>query len=104
MFRKSLILFSLLFCLIVQLPAFANEMGYIPDEVLVRFKPKSNNIQKSTEEKSVVLSSLGGGTITQNYKIIPGLCLVKLPAGTSVKSALSAGAVIRAAADIRPGP
>jgi subtilisin family serine protease len=66
----------------------APEDSYVPGELLVRFAPKARGIQHSTAEKNVVLSALGGGTIIRNYEIVPGLSLVKLPAGTTIKDAL----------------
>ena len=36
---------------------------YALGELLVRFAPKTNGIQRNTEEKLQILSSLGGATI-----------------------------------------
>jgi uncharacterized repeat protein (TIGR01451 family) len=67
----------------------ASELNYVPGEVLVQFNPKENGDLRSTEDKTEILSSFGGGTIVRSYKIVPGLSLVKLPQGTSVESALA---------------
>jgi len=61
---------------------------YKPDELIVRFAPKVDSKQRNTTEKIQVLSSLGGGTIKREYKIVPGLSLVKLPPGLTVEDAL----------------
>ncbi|MHC4544956.1 MAG: S8 family peptidase [Planctomycetota bacterium] len=64
------------------------DTDYAPGELLVRFAPKAIGIQLNTEEKNDILTSLGGGTVEQNYTIVPGLSLVKLPTGLAVKDAL----------------
>src|SRR5208337_1645295 len=55
---------------------------YIPDEVLVRFKP-------GTSRRAMLLSHARvGGTIKREFKSVEGLQLVKLSPGTSLKYAL----------------
>lgn len=66
----------------------AANADYAPGELLVRFATKANGIPRTTEEKLQILSSLGGATIKRNFTIVPGLCLVKLPAGQIVEDAL----------------
>ena len=61
---------------------------YVEGELLVRFAPKADGIQRSLTEKNQILTSLGGGTIKRNFKIVPGLTLVELPSGLTVKDAL----------------
>jgi len=61
---------------------------YKPGELIVRFAPKQDGEQRSATEKNQILGSLGGGTIKSNFKIVPGLTLVELPAGVTVKDAL----------------
>jgi subtilisin family serine protease len=61
---------------------------YVPGEILVRFAPKAGSMQRNITEKSQILSSLGGGVIKHTFKIVPGLTLVKLPSGLTVKDAL----------------
>jgi len=65
-------------------PADAN---YAPGQLLVRFAAKENGQQMNLIEKNEILSSLGGATIQHNFKL-PGLTLVKLPTGQTVKDAL----------------
>lgn len=55
---------------------------YTPDQLLVRFAPGA--------QRAVVLQAAGGGTITLEYKLVPGLCVVTLPAGMTVAAALKA--------------
>ncbi|MBN1392692.1 MAG: S8 family serine peptidase, partial [Sedimentisphaerales bacterium] len=81
---------------------FGSEADYVPGEVLVRFKPKDNGVLRNTEEKTEILSSLGGGTITRSFKLVPGLSLVKLPEGTSVESALAAFSASAEVAHVQP--
>ena len=60
---------------------------YAPGELLVRFAPKANGMQRSTTEKNHILNSLGGGIIKHMYKL-PGLTYIKLPAGLAVQDAV----------------
>jgi len=66
----------------------ASELGYKEDELLVCFAPKAPGIQRSTTEKNEILRSLGLGTIKRDYRVVPGLSLVKLPSGQKVQDAL----------------
>jgi subtilisin family serine protease len=61
---------------------------YKPGELLVRFAPKDTGMQRSAKEKNDILSTLGLGTIKREYRIVPGLSLVKLPSGQKVEDAL----------------
>jgi len=65
------------------------EYPYVPGELLVRFAPTESGVQKSSFETSQILSTLGSVKIEENYKIVSGLSLVKLPPGQSVENALS---------------
>jgi subtilisin family serine protease len=64
------------------------EVRYVPGEVLVRFAPKANGVQRTTAEKNQVLSSLGGGTVEYEFWLVPGGSLVKLPPQMSVETAV----------------
>ncbi|MHC4462795.1 MAG: S8 family peptidase [Planctomycetota bacterium] len=68
--------------------ASAADPPYVPGQLLVRFAPKAKGVQRSMEEKNQILGSLGGGTIKRNFTIVPGLCLVELPEGQTVKDVL----------------
>ena len=68
------------------------EIPHAETEVLVRFAPQVEadacepNIMKSSKVNAL-LSSLGA-TIKQQYTIVPGLCLIRLPEGMTVADAL----------------
>ena len=68
------------------------EIPHAETEVLVRFAPQVEtdagepNVMKSSKVNAL-LSSLGA-TIKQQYSIVPGLCLVRLPEGMTVGDAL----------------
>jgi len=61
---------------------------YVPGELLVRFAPKPDGKQRSITEKNQFMISLGGSTIERDFKIVPGLSLVRLPSNMTVKEAL----------------
>lgn len=61
---------------------------YKTGELIVRFAPKDNGIQRNAEGKNQVLSSLGGAVLVRDFTIVPGLALVKLPSGKSVQDSL----------------
>jgi len=63
-------------------------LGHVPGELLVRFEPKANGIQRSRAEKTQILSSLGAATIREDFRIVPGLSHIKLPAGVTVEQAI----------------
>ncbi len=62
--------------------------GYVADELLVRFSPKSKGKQRAKAEKNDILASIGAGNIKRSYHLVPGLTVVKLPGGLSVENAL----------------
>src|SRR3972149_3723216 len=66
----------------------ADESAYKEDHLLVRFAPKDEGEELSTLQKSEMISTLSLGTVKKEYKIVPGLCLVKLSEGKSVQNAL----------------
>jgi hypothetical protein len=66
------------------LTTIPDDAEYAPGELLVRFAPKAKGIQYSTEEKNQIMSFLGEATVKENYRIVPGLSVVKLPAGVMV--------------------
>lgn len=63
-------------------------LGYVEGEMLVRFAPKPDGEHQSLIEKNQIVSSLGGGYIERNYRLVPGLTLVKLPEDLNVKDIL----------------
>jgi len=61
----------------------ASNAQYKVDHLLVRFDPSIESIQHAE-----ILTELGGGEILREYRTVPGLCLVQLPAGQTVEQAL----------------
>jgi subtilisin family serine protease len=61
---------------------------YASDRLLVRFAPAANLTAPAAATKNAILVALGGGTIQRNYDLVPGLTLVKLPAGQTVNEAM----------------
>ena len=56
---------------------------FIPNHLLVRF---ASGIESA--RRAQILNTLGGAQITREYQLVPGLCLVTLPAGQTVQQAL----------------
>ena len=65
------------------------DLGYVPGELLVRFAPKPDGIQRSRAEKTQIMSSLGAAAVREDFRIVPGLSRVKLPAGVTVEQAMA---------------
>ena len=68
--------------------AVRSDVPYTSDELIVRFAPKSDRIQLNSQEKLAAISSLTGASIKREFKIVPGLSVVKLPAGLTVEKAV----------------
>lgn len=66
----------------------ATGASYTAGELLVRFAPCEDGTWPGFAEKNAILSSLGSATIEREYRIVPGLCLVKLPVNVTVTDAL----------------
>jgi len=71
-------------------PAFevADKASYKPGELIVRFAAAADGKLRSTGENNQILNAVGGGTIIRNFRIVPGLSVVKLPTGMTVEEAL----------------
>ena len=63
--------------------ALAPNKEYKAGRLLVRF---AAGVQAA--QRGQMLNALGGAQIIREYKVVPGLCLVKLPAGQSIAEAL----------------
>ncbi len=61
---------------------------YKPGELIVRFTAGANGEVHSTAQRNQILNSLGGGQVVKDFRIVPGLSLVRLPAGMSIQEAL----------------
>lgn len=65
-----------------------SNLPYKEGELLVRFAPKANGKQKTTNEHNQILSSFNAGTVKHSYKRVSGLTLVKLPDNLKVEDTL----------------
>ena len=65
------------------------DLGYVPGELLVRFAPKADGRQRTRAERDQIVGSLGAAKVRKDYRIVPGLSHVKLPAGVTVEDAMA---------------
>ncbi len=65
---------------------------YVEGELLVRFAPDANSFLPTSQKRGLLISAALGAEAQekQQFKIVPGLSLVKLPEGVTVKEALAA--------------
>jgi subtilisin family serine protease len=68
--------------------AGASDLPYKEGELLVRFAPKAEGIQRTIQECNQILTTFNAGTIKKSMKFVPGLTLVKLPESLTVENAL----------------
>ncbi|HUT31497.1 MAG TPA: S8 family serine peptidase [Sedimentisphaerales bacterium] len=68
----------------------AADVPFASDELLVRFARRGKGLWPEADEQNTALASLGGGTVSRQYRFVPGLSLVKLPGHLSVGQALAA--------------
>ena len=62
---------------------------YALDRLLVRFaRDENGNVPTQAEEEAILASLLGGGTVTRQYWLVPGLTLVQLPSDRVVTEAM----------------
>ena len=64
------------------------DVPFAEGELLVRFAPQAGAAKPNIGRRNMTLGNLGGATVQREYKIVPGLCLVKLPAGITTHQAL----------------
>jgi parallel beta-helix repeat protein len=88
MSRITLLLLSIVHLTIFSSPSSASELVYKPDELIVRFAPKTDGSQRTLSERNEVLASINCGTVKRSCKLVPGLTLVNLPENLSVEDAL----------------
>jgi len=62
---------------------------YKEGELIVRFAPKDNGLQRTFVEKLQIIKSLNGQTIEREFTLVSGLCLVKLQQGVTVQQVLN---------------
>jgi subtilisin family serine protease len=66
----------------------AENVPYKADELIVRFGNKTTRQRISSSKKAQILDSFGGARVKRDFKIVPGLSVVKLPAGMTVEATL----------------
>jgi len=86
---KKTIYLSIIFFAAILTSVKAADLPYKEGELLIRFAPKADGIQRTTDERNQILSSFNAGTIKHTVRLVPGLSLVKLPEGVTVEVALS---------------
>lgn len=62
---------------------------YKEGELIVRFAPKANGLQRTLQERNATLSLFNGGTVKYSFNLVPGLTLVQLPNGSNVKDSIT---------------
>lgn len=85
---KKVIYASIISLAAVSASVKAADLPYKEGELLIRFAPKTNGIQQTTNERNQILSSLDAGTVKKTIRLVPGLSVVKLPANLTVAEAL----------------
>ncbi|MHC4498441.1 MAG: S8 family serine peptidase, partial [Planctomycetota bacterium] len=66
------------------------DIPHAEGELLVRFAPQADGGEPDAVRADVLTSTLGSASVTQEYPIVPGLCLVRLPAGMTVEDGIKA--------------
>lgn len=66
-----------------------NEPNYVEGELLVRFARKPDATIPTRLERRAVLNALGGAQETGAYWLVPGLTVVNLAEGVTVRQALA---------------
>lgn len=90
MSKNNIYLYAIVVCFVFISNCFAgSDLPYKEDELIVKFAPNTNGKQKTVQEHNQILSSLNAGEVKHSVKLVPGLSLVKLPAGLTVTEALS---------------
>lgn len=77
----------------VSAQCLARQTGeYKTDQILVRFSdtaPDLPSVKIDSKAKSQILNSIGGGTVQTEFNLVPGLGVIKLPAGVNVADAIN---------------
>ena len=87
MFKKTVYL-SIIFFAAILTSVKAADLPYKEGELLIRFAPKADGIQRTTDERNQILSSFNAGTVKGSVRLVPGLSVVKLPVNLTVADAL----------------
>jgi uncharacterized repeat protein (TIGR01451 family) len=87
MFNKTVYL-SIIFFADILTSVKASDLPYKEGELLIRFSPKVDGIQRTTDERNQILASFDAGTVKTSFKLVPSLSVVKLPVNLTVVDAL----------------
>ena len=64
------------------------DIPYAEGELLVRFAPHVDVCEPDVVRANVLMTALGSASVEQEYSIVPGLCLIRLPEGMTVEEAI----------------
>jgi len=64
------------------------DIPHAEGELLVRFAPHGDIDELDAACEDILQSALGGASVEQEYPIVPGLCLVRLPDGMTVEQGI----------------
>ncbi|MDH4241530.1 MAG: S8 family serine peptidase, partial [Phycisphaerae bacterium] len=87
MFKKTVYL-SIIFFAAILTSVKAADLPYKEGELLIRFAPRIDGIQRTTDERNQILASFNAGTVKASFKLLPSLSVVKLPVNLTVVDAL----------------
>jgi subtilisin family serine protease len=66
----------------------SDQPKYRSDRILVKFSGELPKLKMSKKNKELMLNALGGGAVQEEFDLVPGLSLMKLPPGLSVEDAV----------------
>jgi hypothetical protein len=90
MSKKTALLLVIVCLITYNSTGAASDLRYKSGELIIRFAPKAEGKHRTLAEQNELLASIDGGTVKYSYKLVPGLTVVKLPQGKTVKDALPA--------------
>ena len=64
------------------------DIPYAEDQLLVRFAPQADVCEPDVARANTLMSTLGSASVEQEYSIVPGLCLIRLPEGMTVEEGI----------------
>jgi len=64
------------------------DIPYVEGELLVRFAPQGDVCESDVTSTNMLMSTLGSASVEQEYSIVPGLCLIRLPEGMTVEEGI----------------
>jgi len=64
------------------------DIPYGEGELLVRFAPQEDVCEPDVARVNMLMSTLGSAQVMQEYSIVPGLCLIRLPEGMTVEEGI----------------